>query len=247
MVEQYGAVRERIRVVPNGVQVTEFFPPQIRAARHLRHALGIEDDEYLILHAGRVDERKGQRELIDAAPRMFELARNNRKRLRLVFLGWTRNFWAQSLEKRIKHSGLEREVLLLPPVPHRDIAQYYWASNVVTIAGPYDVMPLAMLEAMAAGRPVVATSNGGPVEIIDSNIDGLLVDTTNIEQLSGAVMRVCCDASFAKQIGAAAHKKITLQFSWEAATERLYDIYMELCGGNTGLDKIRVKSTYSCG
>lgn len=230
LVEEYGADPERVRVVHNGVDVTGFFPVDRKAAAAGRRRLGIEPGELIVLHIGRLDERKGQRELVEAAPRVVEWARAKGIRVRFVFLGWARNDLSAVLERRIKALALAKHVVLLAPVPHEEVAPYYWASNVVSVSSSYDVLPLAMMEAMAAGVPVVATRNGGPAEIIRSGTDGILVDAINPRELSDAITKVFGNEDFARRLGGAARERMLNDFSWEQTAWEMLSVYREVLG-----------------
>jgi glycosyltransferase involved in cell wall biosynthesis len=227
LVDEYAADRERIRVVHNGTNTAAFSPADRIAATAIRRRLNTKPGEQIVLHVGRLDERKGQRELIEAAPGVVAWAKSKGIRVRFVFLGWTQSHLSEVLERRIGGLGLVKHTALLAPVPHDEVASYYWASNVVTVSSSYDILPLAMMEAMAAGKPVVATRNGGPAEIIRPGTDGMLVDVNKPQEFSEAISTVLGNSDFARSLGLAAKDRMLSDFSWDQAAWRMLSVYRE--------------------
>jgi len=237
LVENYRATPERIRVVPNGVRVEDYYPAHAETGMVVRRELGIGEREFVVLNVGRVDERKGHRELIETIPEVLELANSPATRIRFVFVGWTKNRLADELEQRIDYLNLNNYVTLISPVSHDGMAKYYWASNVYTVPSSYDVMPLAMLEAMAAGLPVVATRNGGPREVIKSGVNGIVVDTTDPHAFALALAQVIRDRVLAYELGVAARKTVSRRYGWTSTAEEFLSIYHELIGIAQGVER----------
>jgi len=100
--------------------------------------------------------------------------------------------------------------------------------DVFVLSSIREGIPVAMLEAMAIGVPVVATKVGGIPEVIQDNVDGLLVDSRNSEMLADALKRVIEDSSLGNSIGEAGRKKVKCLFSCEAICKQYEELYTDL-------------------
>jgi glycosyltransferase involved in cell wall biosynthesis len=86
-------------------------------------------------------------------------------------------------------------------------------------------MPMALLEAMSWGLPVIATPVGGIPQVVDPEVSGLLVAAGDIEALAGQIERLLADPALRKRLGANARTRIEIDFSLRDALERLTAIY----------------------
>jgi D-inositol-3-phosphate glycosyltransferase len=228
LVTNYCADPEKVCVVPNGVKTEDFFPRNNALASSLRRELGIGERDLVVLNAGRIDERKGQRELIEAIRHLLRLEPVIGGVVRFVFVGWTGGGLAEDLTNRLEALGIMSHVILVEPVPRWDMPKFYWASDVFTLPSSYDVLPLALLEAMAAGVPVVSTNNGGPSEVILSGRNGLLVDTTDPDAFARTLLAVLKDKDYAGYLGLAGHITAKRMFNWNSTANRLMSVYREV-------------------
>lgn len=160
---RYGAEVVRIRVVPNGCDAAIFHPHDRSAARA---ALGVPADARLVLYVGRLVPEKGLRELAEA---MHALAASDaRLHLALVGDGPMRS----ELEALLRPLGARA---LLPGAQDAPaVAQWMAAADVVTLPSYSEGHPNVLVEALACGRPVVATPVGGIPEVVDHSC-GVLV------------------------------------------------------------------------
>jgi D-inositol-3-phosphate glycosyltransferase len=229
IVEKYAADADRIRVINNGVIAEDFYPPDPSRAAAVRERLGLRVDDLPLLLIARVDPRKGQRELIEAAPDVIRRVRQIAGReVKLVFVAWVDSPFARSLEERVEVLAIRDHVIYHPPVPNARIAEFYWASTAYALSSSYDVFPISMLEAMASGLPVVATRNGGPSEIITPGRDGYLVETTDAAALAEALVKVLADEAERTRLGENARRKVVERYTWERIAKRTMDVYRDL-------------------
>jgi len=229
--EHYPGVRdEQFLAVPNGVVLSEFYPRDEARAAELRKSLGIGEDELVVFQAGRVDRRKGQKELLSAAPRVIAEAERAGKKVRFVLVGWTGGDFAESLEQGVRDAGITDRVTFIAPVSGTEMAPYFWMADVYALTSTYDILPIVLLEAMANRLPVVASKNGGPSEVVATGEDGILVDPFDAEEVEGSLIRVLVDDDLRQKLGAAAFQKIEARYTWERVGERLNQIYAEMVG-----------------
>ncbi len=160
----YDADPARIRAIPNGCDAT-IFHPQSRA--DARSALGIDADAELVVYVGRLVPEKGLRELLDA---MAALA-PQRPKLQLALIG--EGPMRAELDARIAADPTLRVRLPGAQGPH-EVARWMAASDLVTLPSYSEGHPNVLVEALACGRPVLATPVGGIPEVVDADC-GLLV------------------------------------------------------------------------
>jgi glycosyltransferase involved in cell wall biosynthesis len=160
----YDADPARIRAIPNGCDATIFHP---RDRGEARAALGIDGDAELVVYVGRLVPEKGLRELLDA---MTTLA-PQRPKLRLALVG--EGPMRAELETRVAADPTLRVQLAGAQGPH-EVARWMAASDLVTLPSYSEGHPNVLVEALACGRPVVATPVGGIPEVVDADC-GLLV------------------------------------------------------------------------
>jgi glycosyltransferase involved in cell wall biosynthesis len=212
-----GVDRSRIHSVPNGIVLAEFQSTDDAETQALRKRLGIGDDELVVLQIGRVDRRKGQKQLLAA-------------RVRFLFVGWTESEYAASLEQEARAAGIMDSVIFQPPVINRDIPPYYGMADVYALTSTYDILPIVVLEAMASRLTLVASKNGGASEIIAHGEDGLLVDPFNLAQVEDTLVTALADEAARKRWGEAAYRKVEQHYTWQRVAERFRRLYEEVIG-----------------
>lgn len=171
----YDADPDRIRVVPNGCDAAIFHPGDRAGARQ---ALGVAEDAELALYVGRLVAEKGLRELIDACSRM----RKTQPRLQLVLVG--EGPLRAELETLAATSGMP--VRFAGAQPPSEVARWMVASDLVTLPSYSEGHPNVLVEALACGRPVVATPVGGIPEVVDAD-SGVLVPARDAAALAGGL------------------------------------------------------------
>jgi glycosyltransferase involved in cell wall biosynthesis len=206
-----------VTTVPNGVEI-----PVSNPRPPLPRDLRLEGDP-AVLCVGRLCELKGQRDLLDAIARL----RESHPRLRAVFAGTDPEGGAYEafLRRRADQLGLSERVIF---AGHRDdVPALLAATNMLVLPSHHEGMPMIILEAMANGRPVVATCVGGIPELIEDRVSGLLVPPGDVESLANAIARVLEDTQFAVDIAANARARATESFSAEPAAERVLALYAD--------------------
>jgi teichuronic acid biosynthesis glycosyltransferase TuaC len=164
---QLGCINENLAVIRNGVDPEKFMP---RPRLVMREKLGLPKERPILIGVGHLDENKGFHILIEAVARL----RSAGVMLLIVGEGPRRSY----LETQIRDCGLSGNVKLIGTVPHDELASWYSAADVFCLASSREGCPNVVLEAMACGRPVVATRTGGIPELVVSSAFGSLVERT---------------------------------------------------------------------
>jgi D-inositol-3-phosphate glycosyltransferase len=218
LVELYGARRERVAVIPGGVDL-ERFRPVDRAAARAR--LGLCGD--VLLFVGRIDPIKG----LDVLVRAVGLLRD-RPDLTLVVAGGPGD--EAELERvrgLIETLGLRDKVQLRGAVPQEELPDYYSAASVCVVPSHYESFGLAAIEALACGTPVVASHVGGLPTVVRDGENGLLVRWRWPEAFAAAIARVLDDPSFAASLAGRARESV-LRFGWGRVAEAVLEQYRQV-------------------
>jgi glycosyltransferase involved in cell wall biosynthesis len=196
---------EQYRVVPNGVALERF-------AAEPRPVPG------RVLMLGRLARQKRP----DVAVTAFARARRDAGHARLVIGGDGPD--RDAVEAQIAAEGLGDSVELLGT--HGDVPSLLAEAHCLLLASDYEGCPYSVIEAMAAGVPVVATRAGGVPELVEDGRTGLLADTGDAEGLARALATVLADPESARRLGAAGREVARRRLSVErmaADVERVYD------------------------
>jgi glycosyltransferase involved in cell wall biosynthesis len=110
----------------------------------------------------------------------------------------------------------------------RDISHLLAACDVFVLASLYEGLPLSVLEAMAAGKPVVATRVGGVEEAIVDGATGLLVRSGNAGELAAAIRWILADPQRARAMGEAGRERVNRHFTADRMVSKTVDLYEQL-------------------
>jgi glycosyltransferase involved in cell wall biosynthesis len=214
-----GLPRARLRVVPNGVDLDRFADPALPDTRARREAVrareGIRPDEVVLINVGRYVPQKAQHRLVELAAGL--------PGTRLWIVGWGEG--EAALRAAIDAAGATERVRLL--VQRADVPDLLAAADVFVSASTWEGMPLATIEAMAAGLPVVATDVEGIRALVDETV-GARVPTDDPDALRGGVAALVADPTRRRVAGEAARARAHARFSHEASCGGLLDVVREL-------------------
>ncbi len=208
-------------IVAPGVEHAVFSPGDARGARA---AIGL-DDSPVVLFVGRIQPLKG----VDLAIRAVGAL--GRSDVQLVVVGGASGpDGARELAnvRALTDSlGMSARVRHVEPMPHHLLSTYFRAANVVVVPSRSESFGLVALEAMASGRPVVASAVGGLLSLVDDGTTGLLVTDREVNSFARAMRRIIDSPQIAAEMGAAAYDR-SRRYSWNSAAMRLRRIYAEV-------------------
>lgn len=222
LVENEGIAENRVERIYNGVDFSAFGRrPEDRAA--LRKRLGFDTDQWLIVQVARLDPLKDHATAI----RTIERVAGKRADARLVLVGEGPE--RARIEAEIASRGIGPHVSLLGL--RSDVADLLQASDLFLLTSVSEGIPVTLIEAMAAGLPVVATDVGGVAEVVVDGTTGLLVPSGDDAALADALLHLTDDADQRRQMSDCAQQRAEAVFS-EAQMHASYEaVYEEMLRG----------------
>lgn len=220
--ESVGISRDKIRVVHNAIDVKEISQVDVVGTSELKECLKIRDEDRVIIVVGRLSQEKGHIDLIRAYARMRSTRIDLRTKLVIVGDGPER----ERLERETVALGLENLVVFAGQVPN--VKPYYALADLAVLPSHSEGSPNALLEAMAACVPVVATAVGGVPEIAADHETALLVEARNTDALAQAMSKLLLDSKLAARLASKAFAHVKDKYSPAARLQALLSIYSEL-------------------
>ena len=198
-----GNVDENITVIPNGVDVRRY---QSRIERRrVRSELNLDDDHHLMSVVGTLKEQKGHRYLIEAVSLL--VSEHPQLRIAIVGDGELRH----QLEAAVNTAELTDHVIFLGN--RNDVPELLSASDSFVLPSLWEGLPMALIEAMAAGLPIIATEVSGTKQVMVADRTGLLVPPGDATALADAIRSLLSDPVQAETMGAAARARVVESFS----------------------------------
>ncbi len=214
-----GADARRTRTVPYGVDVHVFSPAA--QTNGVRQRLGVAPDAFLVLAVGRLVEKKGFAHLIEAA------ARTGGVRVVIAGEGDLRG----ELEAKVR--AAQAPVTFAGALDRDSVAAALAAADAVVVpsvvdrAGNVDGLPNTLLEALAAGRPVIATRVAGIPDVLSDEVNGLLVPQKDPAALAAALRRLVSEPGTRLRLGRAARRTAVERLSWQVTARSFEDCYAQ--------------------
>jgi len=206
--------RRDIRVISNGVDLRKFTPIGRQMARA---ELGLPQDGQILVYASRFDEVKGLSYLLLA----FKMVQKCRGDCLLVLIG--DGPYRQHLEREVAGLGLQDNVYFAGLRPHAEIAKWMGACDLVVQPSLNEGSPLPVYEALACGRPMIASGVGGIPELITSDDYGLLVPPADPQALGEALL-----CGLRKEWDSERIRSHSEKYTWGHVADQLIRLYEEV-------------------
>jgi phosphatidylinositol alpha-mannosyltransferase len=202
-------------IIPNGVDI-EHFSPDVAPIEEFK------DGKLNILFVSRLEKRKGLNYLLQA----FRQVKEEIPDCRLIVVGPGTRL-RRRYEKYVARTGLN-DVVFTGLVSYDDLPRYYQTADVFCApAIGSESFGIILLEAMAMGKPIVASNIEGYASVISPGVDGLLVPPADKDKLAQALVSLLSDEALRQEMGAQGRIK-ALEHSWERIAQRVFAYYVRV-------------------
>jgi glycosyltransferase involved in cell wall biosynthesis len=202
----------KVWVVPNGVDLNKF---RLMARQEAKRQLGLDDDKRYLLYVGRLVAVKGLDLLLDAFAQLVQ----NQRDVELVLVGDGAE--RHALAQRAATLGVKDKVHFVGAQPHERIALWMNAGDVFCLPSHKEGLPTVLLESLACGTPVVATSVGGIPEVVSDRQVGRLVRSRDPREMAACIEEVLETPWDRQQL----RDYVAERFSFEVVTKKLLEMY----------------------
>lgn len=210
--------KEKIRTIPMGVNGDRF-----KKKNTVRKGV---NKERFVLYVGRLIPLKGVLTLIAAMKQVTDTMEH----ITLRIIGDGPEY--EKCQQLVQNLQLEKNIHLLGRIPNQDLCQYYHESDLFVLpsvvrAGQAEGLGVVLLEAMAAGVPVIGTKTGGIVDIITDGVNGLLVPPDDPDALAAAIVKILQNPDLAERFREAGRETIEDRFSWTVIAREFCTLYRQ--------------------
>lgn len=214
-----GVPAESVRTILNAIEIN---PADVPGDKDwLRETFALPDDAVVCSAVGRLVWQKGYEDLIDA----FVQIADKHPNLYCLILGEGDLY--DELTERIARTGLQDRCRLLGFRPREEVLSSVKASDIFVMPSRYEGTPVALLEAAALARPILATRAGGIPDLVSDGEQALLVNVGDSGALAAGLDRLSGDPELAQRLGAQAQAHIVQHFSPQAQAEITWHAYQK--------------------
>lgn len=213
--ENHGAPADAVEVINNGRDIASF-----GNAQSARPRLGLDDDDVVVGTVGRLLERKGQFDLLDA----WVTIRDRYPDATLLLVGDGPD--REALEDHARELDVADSVRFLGT--RQDVPELLAAMDVFAFPSHFEGLPGALIEAMASGLPIVATPVDGNGELLDNYHSALFVSVESPDELAWATIRLLEHDNFATTLAETAQRRAKSQYTVERMVEQFELLYDRL-------------------
>ena len=203
-----------ISIVPNAIDTTVFNSSSPNRKNN---------EAVKLLFVGAIGKLKGERDLIEA---LAILREGDKPNLKVSFLG----YGAENLKTYCEELGVTDFIEFLGAVSLAERISFFQNADIFVLPTYAEAMPISVIEAMAAGLPVISTSVGGIPELIEDGIDGLLFSPGDVNSLAEKISVLLNDKDMRIKIGDKARQKVREQMDFSQYVEKLRTILIKYNG-----------------
>ncbi len=229
LVAHYGASPETISIIPPGVDLKRFQP---RSVDDAKEEVKIDCGDQLIVFAGRIEKLKGIDTLLRAMDLLEERQSKDSPKRCVVIVGG--DPWADDpepemyrLQKLTEELELGQHVAFVGAKDQYSLPNYFAAADVVVMPSHYESFGMVALEAMAMGKPVIASEVGGLSDLVIDGVNGLAVPSRDPSSLADAIEKVLDNPELAGSLRDGAIKHAG-DYSWSNIASQVLDTYRSL-------------------
>jgi len=225
--QQFNHVKDKVHVVYNGIDPTDFSPSKTKGI--LRNEYQLSKDTVIIGSTGRLVPRKGYIHIIEAAKYLKE--NSNNKKFVFVIVGDTPHFFQYNhldyLKKKVSEYGLEDHFIFTGY--KSDIRPLLKNFNIFVIPSNYpDPFPRSVIEAMCFNLPVIGFRIGGIAEAVDNEVTGYLSDKDDVVNLSENILTLVNNEKMRNEMGKASRKRVISMCNAKDISNKIEEIILSV-------------------
>jgi glycosyltransferase involved in cell wall biosynthesis len=218
LVELGVAPEDKIEVIPIGLDLAQFVKHNNRG--EFKRSLGLSKDCLIVGTVGRLVPIKGQRYFLEAANKICgDMNGNGDVKFVIVGDGELRD----ELEARARELGLEGKVYFTGF--RTDLTDIYADFDIMVLPSLNEGTPVALIEAMSSGKPVVATTVGGIIDLVEDGVTGLLVESESERELREGILALLSDKAKRTMLGRKGREAVYPAYDIETLVARMSDVY----------------------
>jgi glycosyltransferase involved in cell wall biosynthesis len=208
---------ENVRVCPVGLDTGKFaeYEPVDWMDRY-----GVRKDEKVLLYVGIIEKRRRVHGLINTLRNLL----HGRQDLYLFIAGDGPD--RARCEKLVAQLNLRGKVLFLGKIPQKQLPSLYKAAYLFLMPSRYEIYGMVMLESMYFGTPVVSTATAGSDEVITDGVDGMVLNSSNIDAWEQAIDGLLSNRDRRNEMGMRARETVLSKYTWDRASLQYHDAYL---------------------
>jgi len=219
--QEYAIDPEKVAVIHPGVELSDYRRKNKDGARHaVRSSLGISENELVMVFASMNFEIKGLDDIIASLGKIQKQS----PRLKLVVAGKGN---AKKYRKIAGEAGVAENIVFTGVLSREKLTDLYLAGDLYVMLSKFDTFGMVVLEAMAAGLPVMVSSHVGAKDLVVQNENGFVVDDPSDHNRVAFILKAMLDENNRRRMSAAALTTASHN-SWDAATEKYRALYAEI-------------------
>lgn len=209
------SIKDKSISIGNGIDLSEFDLKDIYKA-----------EKPYILSFGRLEHKKGFDVLINS----FKIVSKKFPDYDLIIAG--DGVKRSELQNLINNLGLDKKVKLMGMLPRKEILKLLNGCEIFVCPSRIEPFGIVNLEAMAAGKPVIASKVDGVPEVIEDGVNGILVEPENVNQLVDAISNLLINEDLRNKLSVNGKKIVEEKYSWEVVGERYFDLFKDIANRN---------------
>jgi len=214
---QIGATPDKITVIPNGVRVEEY--ADLEKSKEILNEVG--SNGPILLYVGRIDWNKQVGKVIEAMPLILKSFPS----AKFVIIGPDYANYSGELSHLASRMGVKRAIVMAGRVTAERLREFYSAADIFILPSSYEGFGLSMIEAMVSRIPVIASSAGGPGDILDHGIHAWLMEVVTPEKIAESVRILLTDQQLRGNLVKNAFELVKEKYTWEKVVDKLEVVY----------------------
>lgn len=186
-----------------------------------RKKLGIPQNQKILLYVGKVEERRKPLFCMD----VYHKVKTIHSDCCLVYVG--KGPMLEDARKYVENTKI-RDVYFVEQIPQNELADLYAVSSMFILPTRYEIFGMVLMESMYFGTPVITYKAAGPVDVINSDVDGIVMDDFNPEQWAAKISEHIFDKDDCDRMGHYGQEKIQTKYLWPVVAKSYYEQYMRI-------------------